>query len=180
MNRLRSEGGAVELIVAFALFALLGFAALVVDIGNAKQTRRNFQTAADSGSLAGASELPAASAKVTAADYAFDSMNQPRGTQLPSCPADRTSDPKVPNSNTTCYQATGDGPIVYVTTPYRFTPPPGIEQPRRRQTINVTICQTLQTTFARVLGIDTTHPCNSATAEKVSGASTAAAVKLIG
>ena len=54
---LRREEGAVELFVALALVAILGITALVVDIGNAKQTRRNFQTAADSGSLAGAQKL---------------------------------------------------------------------------------------------------------------------------
>lgn len=174
MNRLQGQRGAVELIVAFALVAILGFAALIVDIGNAKQTRRNFQTAADSGSLAGAPQLPSPSASVTAAvKYAYASMNQPLGSTI-ACPAGRTSDPTVPDpSNTTCYQSSG-GAIVYVTTPYTFTPPAGetIAAPLPEDAINVTICQTLQTTFARVLGIDTTHPCNSATAEIVPGTST--------
>jgi Flp pilus assembly protein TadG len=164
--RLRAERGAVELIVAFALVALLGFAALIVDVGNAKQTRRNLQTAADSGSLAGVPELPSvASAKATAAGYVVNSMNQRPLTSI-GCPSGRTSDPAVPNAtNTTCYRSNA-GAIVYVTTPYTFIPPPGdgVTSPDPHQTINVTICQTLQTTFARVLGIDTTHPCNSGTA----------------
>ena len=170
MNRLHGQRGAVELIVAFALVAILGFAALIVDIGNAKQTRRNFQTAADSASLAGAPQLPAPSANVTAAaKYAFASMNQPLGSTVP-CPAGRTSDPTVPGGSTTCYKSSA-GAIVYVTTPYTFTPPAGegIAAPPPQDAINVTICQTLQTSFARVLGIDTTHPCNSATAEIVPG-----------
>ena len=174
MRRLQRENGAVELIVALSLVAILGITALVVDIGNAKQTRRNFQTAADSGSLAGAQQLPSATtAQTFAADYAFDSANQARGSQTSSnCSA---SNPDVPIPGTTvCYQQSGGvGPMVYVTTPCSSAtvcpPPADGSNPAAGNLINVKVCQTLNTSFARVLGINTTHVCNSATADNTSG-----------
>ncbi len=162
MTRLRPERGAVEVLVALALVAILGITALVVDIGNAKQVRRNFQTAADSGSIAGAQQLATSSATAQkfAGEYAFDSMSQPRppGMSQISCPAG------APSPGTTiCYQSSA-GAIVYVTTPYTVSPPPanGTNPPAADQ-VNVKICQTLSTSFARVLGINTTLVCNSAT-----------------
>ena len=173
VNRLRSERGAVELLVAFALVAILGITALVVDIGNAKQQRRNFQTGADSGSLAGAQELAtsAATARTFAAEYALDSVNQarPSGMSTTACP----SDAPIPGT-TVCYLS-GNGAMVYVTTPCTSAtvcrPPANGTSPLPQNLINVKICQTLRTTFARVLGINTTRVCNSATADITPGTS---------
>ena len=65
-----SEAGAVAIIVAFGLVAFLGLAALVVDLGLVYHTKRELQTAADAGALAGAWELPAApTAKSVASEY---------------------------------------------------------------------------------------------------------------
>jgi hypothetical protein len=52
-----SEQGSVAITVALSLTVLLGFAALVVDIGLNWATRTSAQTAADSVALAGASSL---------------------------------------------------------------------------------------------------------------------------
>ena len=115
---LRREDGAVELFVALSLVVILGITALVVDVGNAKQARRNFQTAADSGSLAGAQNLlnagTPATAEAFAAHYAFDSMNQPRGSSI-GCPG--SPYPTAP-TGAVCYQSGTSGAVVYVTTPY--------------------------------------------------------------
>jgi hypothetical protein len=54
------ERGSVAIAVALAMTALLGFAALVVDIGLSWAVRTRAQTAADSAALAGASQLLAA------------------------------------------------------------------------------------------------------------------------
>jgi hypothetical protein len=56
-GRGESEQGSVAITVALSLTVLLGFAALVVDIGLNWATRTSAQTAADSAALAGASSL---------------------------------------------------------------------------------------------------------------------------
>lgn len=55
---LRSDSGAVALIVAIAIGVLLGVAALAVDMGALYAHRRQMQTAADAAALAGVQALP--------------------------------------------------------------------------------------------------------------------------
>jgi len=52
-----SERGSVAITVALCMTVLLGFAALVVDVGLNWATRTSAQTAADAAALAGASRL---------------------------------------------------------------------------------------------------------------------------
>ena len=52
-----SERGSVAITVALAMTVLLGFAALVVDVGLNWAARTSAQTAADSAALAGAAQL---------------------------------------------------------------------------------------------------------------------------
>jgi hypothetical protein len=58
MRTPRSQDGAVLLLVALSLTVLLGMAALVADLGQFRAHRRQLQTAADAGALAGALQLP--------------------------------------------------------------------------------------------------------------------------
>lgn len=51
------ENGAIAIVVAFFAVVLFGFAALVVDIGNAADVKAQAAAAADSGALAGSHEL---------------------------------------------------------------------------------------------------------------------------
>jgi len=53
----RSEEGAVLVIFAISFTALLGFAALAVDLGNTAQSHLNTQNAADAAALAGVNAL---------------------------------------------------------------------------------------------------------------------------
>jgi Flp pilus assembly protein TadG len=53
----RSEEGAVLVIFAISFTALLGFAALAVDLGNTAQSHLNTQNAADAAALAGVTAL---------------------------------------------------------------------------------------------------------------------------
>jgi Flp pilus assembly protein TadG len=53
----RRQGGAVLVMVAASLVALLGFAALVVDIGYVTRVQRALQASSDSAALAGGTEL---------------------------------------------------------------------------------------------------------------------------
>lgn len=56
-HRARQESGAVLIIVAISLVALLGFAALAIDVGSFYQAQRQAQAAADAGALAGAADI---------------------------------------------------------------------------------------------------------------------------
>ncbi len=58
MRTPRAQDGAVLLLVAVSLTVLLGMAALVADLGQFRAHRRQLQTAADAGALAGALQLP--------------------------------------------------------------------------------------------------------------------------
>jgi hypothetical protein len=73
MTRARGgdERGSVAITVALSLTVLLGFAALVVDVGLNWAARTEAQTAADSAALAGAAQLPdgPAAAITTVRDY---------------------------------------------------------------------------------------------------------------
>ena len=67
----KKEDGQVLVMVALLLGVLLAFAALVIDVGTMYVAKREMQTAADAGALAGAQELPnAGDAKGKANDYA--------------------------------------------------------------------------------------------------------------
>jgi hypothetical protein len=58
MRTPRAQDGAVLLLVTLSLTVLLGMAALVIDLGQFRAHRRQLQTAADAGALAGALQLP--------------------------------------------------------------------------------------------------------------------------
>jgi Flp pilus assembly protein TadG len=58
MRRAGKEEGAVLVLVAVSLLALLAVAALAIDLGDFRAHRRQLQTAADAAALAGAMQLP--------------------------------------------------------------------------------------------------------------------------
>ena len=55
--RMRDDSGIVVVIVAVFMVVALGFTALVVDLGNGRQQRRQAQSTADAAALAGAQEF---------------------------------------------------------------------------------------------------------------------------
>ena len=57
-NDLKKQNGQVAVFVGLALVALVGMLAYVIDEGSIYESRRSFQTVADSAALAGAQELP--------------------------------------------------------------------------------------------------------------------------
>ena len=66
-----NESGNVIIIVALLMVVILGFAALVLDLGMVSFTQTKLQNAADAAALAGAQKLPTANtAKATASSYA--------------------------------------------------------------------------------------------------------------
>jgi hypothetical protein len=77
MSRRRAQGddGVILVMAALTLVGLLGFAALVVDLGNVYQVRRQAQNTADAAALAGAQDLPqGASVVATVKDYAQQNL----------------------------------------------------------------------------------------------------------
>lgn len=76
----RDDSGAVAVIVAVCMVALLGIAALAVDVGYYLVQKAKTQTAADAGALAAASRLPddIPGARIAAIDYS--TRNLPDGT----------------------------------------------------------------------------------------------------
>ena len=74
-SRLRDERGQALVMVVVAMMALVGMAALVLDVGHWYVTQRKAQTAADAGALAAAQELPnAANATAVANNYATTNL----------------------------------------------------------------------------------------------------------
>jgi hypothetical protein len=68
--RPQEERGQVIVLVVVLLVVLLGFAALVIDVGYAYYAHRSLQASADAAALAGAQELPnAAQAEAVAKEY---------------------------------------------------------------------------------------------------------------
>ncbi|MEW6446534.1 MAG: pilus assembly protein TadG-related protein [Bacillota bacterium] len=79
MNRLADERGAALVLVAAALVALLGFGAVVIDVGVLYLNRERLSNAADAAALAGSQFLPddPATAVSTAQHYALRNGIQP-------------------------------------------------------------------------------------------------------
>jgi uncharacterized membrane protein len=59
-RRCENDQGVSLVLVALVLVGILAIAAIVVDLGNARQVRRETQGAADAASLAAAQDLPIA------------------------------------------------------------------------------------------------------------------------
>lgn len=83
-KKINQEKGAVAVIVAFSLTALLGIAAIAVDAGSLFQERRDLQKAAEAAALAGVIELPETPdlAVSIAGDYADMNAPQTTGKQI--------------------------------------------------------------------------------------------------
>jgi Putative Flp pilus-assembly TadE/G-like len=79
-SRLHGQGGAIIIHVAFALAALLAFAAIVMDYGAMWVSRRQAQSAADAGALAGAVALMKDGGTVSSF-----TLNCPAGSTTPAC-----------------------------------------------------------------------------------------------
>ena len=107
---------------------------------------------------AAAASTSVANAKLDAEQYAFDSLGQTRNNTTTTCPSD------APAISTTCYQS-GNGPIVYVTTSWTATSADTTQAPTSLQAVNVKVCWSVATTFARVINISALRPCKSATAD---------------
>ncbi len=131
----RDEQGAIAVVTAFLMVALVLGAALVVDLGNARDVRRQSQNAADASSLAGANMLyPAtgvcqsgaqpcvADAVAEAKSYALKNF-QVSASDWNTCtaPAGQAL-AYVPSGGTSCISFSSDFTLVRVYVPNRTVP----------------------------------------------------------
>jgi Flp pilus assembly protein TadG len=159
----RGEGddGVVLVVIALAMVAILLFAAMVVDNGNARQVSRHAQASSDAAALAGARYLPlsapdaaaAATATATAAQFAARNV---LGTS--ATPTAATCDAGAP-ANASCYAV--EGATITVATPYSGN----------HGLIYVSICQDTEATFGKVVGAVDSTVCRTAVARRYGGSS---------
>lgn len=140
----RDERGAVLIVAALMMTALLAMAALAVDVADARQQRRLAQGAADAAALAAAQDLPDPAAVVaTAKQYAADNFDTPPGAWNGCSDPDRLSSTPDAASNNTCISIDEAFSRVRVRLPERDVP----------------------THFGTALGIDSVPVAAAATAE---------------
>ena len=141
-QRSRSERGQAFALMIVALIALLGTAAIVMDVGFAWYAKRQVQAQADAAALAGAQELPnKALAISTAIDYA--NRNLPANLTSEAAPVIKTG--CTPNTDTWC----------------KASDPTAAFQ---ANTIQVKIAGKTPTWFAKVLGFTNFDVSGTATA----------------
>jgi uncharacterized membrane protein len=144
----RNRRGSVALMTGGAIVALMGVAALAVDIGNAVSAKRQLQASTDAAALAGARNIGSANDPVAAAiSYSAKSGQQNARGNLTGVTANAT----LKNLTATGVHAVG-------------TPP--------ANAIQVTQQATVPTYFARVLGINSVTISATATASAKGGKST--------
>ena len=131
----RDEQGAIAVVTAFLMVALVLGAALVVDLGNARDVRRQSQNAADAASLAGANMLYpttgvcqsgaqpcVADAVAEAKLYALKNF-QVSASDWNTCTAPAGSAlAYVPSGGTSCISFSSDFTLVRVYVPTRTVP----------------------------------------------------------
>jgi hypothetical protein len=149
------QRGAVLILVALGMVAMLGMAALVADIGLARVEKHKLQTALDAATLAAAQDVRsgAAVAKDVASSYTGRNLGKGSPVATVVCPSE------TPNpANTTCYRL--DDVDLRVTTPYPLVG----GAVSAADVVHADACRAVGTGFARVLGWRTMVVCSSATA----------------
>ncbi|MDQ1464448.1 MAG: hypothetical protein QOC73_1389, partial [Actinomycetota bacterium] len=130
VERAERDDGAIAIMVALLSIVLFGFAALVVDIGNAYDVRSESQTAADSAARAGVTFLAAHAGQVTTnelADTVKDYVARNGGpTNWTGCRDSgglpKNADLTDPTDGCITFQATGGTYQVRVQLPDRHVP----------------------------------------------------------
>ena len=75
----KREQGQIIVLFVFALVVIMGFAALVIDVGVLRNANQNLWNALDAGALAGASQLPADASNANAIAIQYANKNYPGG-----------------------------------------------------------------------------------------------------
>ncbi|MGQ0802892.1 MAG: pilus assembly protein TadG-related protein [Actinomycetota bacterium] len=106
LKRRRAEGedGAVAVLVAVLMIVLIGAAAFVVDLGNARALKRKAQTAADAAALAGVRRLNNGDVVAVATDYVSRNGFGSATVNVPPATGSRAGDP-------TCVEVLSHGTV---------------------------------------------------------------------
>jgi Putative Flp pilus-assembly TadE/G-like len=168
--RPRDESGFAIVFVALMMTVILAVAAIVIDLGNARQQNREAVAAADAGALAGAQAMtlgvmPAAclpspnDVNCLAAYHTFASVAlSPNASDLSSRTTACALAPV--KAGETCYRYTFGGATVEVRQPYAF----GADSTQWTKYVHAQVCWNVPTTFARVILTRSVKVCGSATA----------------
>jgi hypothetical protein len=92
----KNERGQIAILVGVMITGLIGFSALAIDVGALVSDKRDLQNAADAMALAGALDLPDASAAVSAAE-SWAGKNGIEGDEIESIVVEQQSMPSRPN-----------------------------------------------------------------------------------
>jgi len=168
-KRLFGDDGLVIVYAALMLVFFMVVAAIVVDLGNARQQGREATAAADAGALAGAQALVGGATMPNGcsdilcltAYHTFQSSSiKPTTAEL----GNRTQC----NGSPSCFQYQSGGATVKVENPYVFNG----DAANKDNYVHVSICWDSSTSFGRVIGKDSIHVCGAATAKYTPGGST--------
>jgi Flp pilus assembly protein TadG len=163
--RAGDERGVAIIYLALFLTVLMIMAAIVVDVGNARQQRANAQSAVDAGALSAAQILvvtqPSQATNVfnMAANTAYNSMFMHPNFSAPTGTCTATGVGAVCNDYG--FTASGVKYDVQVTTPYQG---PDETKPDTSM-LNVTACWSVPAVFGRVVGTNSIPICATATAQ---------------
>jgi len=160
----RGDRGVSVILVALAMVGICGIAALVVDLGNVRQIRRQEQSGVDAAALAAANDLPVSSnnaatrltkqtqARNTAMTYATNNLTGP-GNTAPTC-----------STVFTCTGTVGQFDFT-VTTPWNPATkslPVDTNDANYIGFVYVQACRNTPTFFAQVVGQSSPRECRSA------------------
>ena len=157
----RGERGAVLVLSVLLMTGLLGVTAFVVDLGNARQTARNVQGAADAAALAGSQDLPLAAldpamaltARNTARTYAASSLG------------DNAAGPACASQGDTCTFTVGAATVT-ATTPYALND----SMVPSYNLVRVEICEANPAQFSKVWSADPITVCRESVARRIQDA----------
>lgn len=155
-RRALDERGVTMIIFGLIITSLLVIVAIVIDLGNARQQKRQLQNSADAAALAGASVINATTATCTGGDMLHDALKYAYNNagitgSVVACPSSGVQ--------------YGTGPTVTAISPYSGGPPAFASNPNAL--INVRICKDVGTTFGKLVNISSIHVCGNATARKL-------------
>ena len=165
-TRGRGDSGVSLILVALCMVGILAVAAIVIDLGNARQIRREVQGGVDAAALAGAQDLPVprnnaatrllkqSQARKTAADYAARNLVGPNSVG-PDC---------TTQTGFTCTGSVG-GVDLTITTPWNPSTnslPADTSSSSYLGFVYVQACENTTTFFARVIQQSSPRVCRSA------------------
>lgn len=144
----RSEHGAIMVWFALIIVVLLAIGALAIDLGYAYTVKRQLATAADAAALAGAQEAGRKFKEVGGCGDALDSLVAAQVNATYTANSPQGSDGN-PTTTVSCFDKDGNATT--------STDAASVQ-------VKVDDSSTLQTWFARLLGVSTMNPAASATA----------------